>query len=113
MKDDQAGKWSPLSTLNTAPLSAPPPPPSSPGRHAPPLQPPSSAAMTAVGSPYGSHSPYHHHHSHPGHHHPGHHHSHHSHHVPANTFSSPLSALLGPGSYLFNTESKGPTVQIF
>ena len=32
----------------------------------------------------------------------------------SNTFSSPLSALLGTGShYLFNSESKGPTVQIF
>ena len=31
-----------------------------------------------------------------------------------NSFSSPLSALLGSSShYLFNSESKGPTVQIF
>ncbi len=32
----------------------------------------------------------------------------------ANSFASPLSALLGTGShYLFNSEAKGPTVQIF
>ena len=34
--------------------------------------------------------------------------------APSNSFTSPLSALLGTSShYLFNSESKGPTVQIF
>ena len=94
MKDDR-GKWSPLTTVNTAQLSggpgAPPPPqagsPGSPTKHFSPPPPPTSTYYPAP----PSHTPY-----------------------QPNTFSSPLSALLGTGShYLFNSESKGPTVQIF
>ena len=95
MKDDR-GKWSPLTTVNTAQLgvssstashpagSASPTPGS---KHFSPPPPPSSGYYP----PPPSHAPY-----------------------QPNTFSSPLSALLGTGShYLFNSESKGPTVQIF
>ena len=82
---------SPLTTLNTSQLTnlAPQSPlPSQPSKHFSP--PPSSMPSYYPAPP--SHAPYH----------------------ASNTFSSPLSALLGSSShYLFNSESKGPTVQIF
>ena len=62
------------------------------GKHFSPPPPPHSTAASYYPAPPPSHAPYH----------------------APNTFSSPLSALLGTGShYLFNSESKGPTVQIF
>ena len=88
-------KWSPLSTVNTSQLTNLPaqsPLPSPTKLFSPP--PPSTMSSYYPAPP--SHAPYH---------------------MTAagtNTFSSPLSALLGSSShYLFNSESKGPTVQIF
>ena len=94
------GKWSPLSTVNTSQLSSLPALPAlpaqsplpSPSKH---FSPPPSTMSSYYPAP-PSHAPYH---------------------MAAagtNTFSSPLSALLGSSShYLFNSEAKGPTVQIF
>ena len=93
LKEDR-GKWSPLTTVNTAPLSNLPPQSPSPSKH---FSPPPTSSMSSMSSYYPtppSHTPYHM--------------------ASSNSFSSPLSALLGTGShYLFNSESKGPTVQIF
>ena len=97
LKDDR-NKWSPLSTVNSAPLTSLPQPPSSPHKlHTSPAHnipgPPPMSSHYATPSP---HAPYHHAAGH------------------GNTFASPLSALLGTGShYLFNSEAKGPSVQIF
>ena len=90
----ERGKWSPLSTVNTSQLTNLPAqsPLPSPTKH---FSPPPSTMSSYYPAP-PSHAPYH---------------------MAAagtNTFSSPLSALLGSSShYLFNSESKGPTVQIF
>ena len=83
---------SPLSTVNTSQLTSLPPQsplPSQPSKH---FSPPPASSMPSYYPAPPSHAPYH----------------------ASNTFSSPLSALLGSSShYLFNSESKGPTVQIF
>ena len=92
LKDDR-GKWSPLTTVNTSQLAPLPSVSPAPSKH---FSPPPATSHAPTSSYYPApppgHAPYH----------------------PTNTFSSPLSALLGTGShYLFNSESKGPTVQIF
>ena len=90
LKDDR-GKWSPLTTLSPAPLSSMPPPPPSPSKH---FSPPHMTSHYSAPPP-PCHPPY-------------------FSSAPSNSFTSPLSALLGTSShYLFNSESKGPTVQIF
>ena len=93
LKEDR-GKWSPMSplaTVNTAPLAPLAPQSPGPAKH---FSPPPPSSYSSYPPPPASH--------------PGHTSYH------TNTFSSPLSALLGPGShYLFNSEAKGPTVQIF
>jgi len=90
LKEDR-GKWSPLTTVNTAPLSNLPPQSPSPSKH---FSPPPTSSMSSYYPSTPTHTPYHM--------------------ASSNSFSSPLSALLGTGShYLFNSESKGPTVQIF
>ena len=89
LKEDR-GKWSPLTTLNPAPLSSMPAQPPSPAKHfSPPHMTSHYSAPPPCHTPYFSSAP-------------------------SNSFTSPLSALLGTSShYLFNSESKGPTVQIF
>ena len=91
LKEDR-GKWSPLTTLNPAPLSSMPAQPPSPAKH---FSPPHMTTSHYSAPPPPCHTPY-------------------FSSAPSNSFTSPLSALLGTSShYLFNSESKGPTVQIF
>ena len=115
IKEDR-NKWSPLTTLNSTPISShqsPPSPTNTLPAHYPiathhknsPTPGPYSQTSAGVGGIIGGgqngsisspHSAYH------------------SAAANANSFASPLSALLGTGShYLFNSEGKGPSVPIF
>ena len=121
IKEDR-NKWSPLSTLNAGQLGGG----ANISAHSPPS--PSTALSNQhhnlhKNSPsapqLGHQSPYNHHQSaaiiNGGNNGgiPSPHSAYHSA-ANANSFASPLSALLGTGShYLFNSEAKGPTVQIF
>ena len=121
IKEDR-NKWSPLSTLNAGQLGGG----ANISAHSPPS--PSTALSnqhhnlhknSPTAPQLGHQSPYNHHQSaaiiNGGNNGgiPSPHSAYHSA-ANANSFASPLSALLGTGShYLFNSEAKGPTVQIF